>query len=132
MPAPSCSTAPASTSPPWATSTRSPPIMRWQNASKGRPDRFHGEQAMATATKTFDPPNHRTIADLLEQLGDIPAERVRFQPCPGTATERDVIDVHDRENRLCELVDGTLVEKVMGFDESIFAVHLAGALLNYL
>ena len=51
---------------------------------------------------------------------------------PGTATERDVIEVHDRENRLCELVDGTLVEKVMGFDESIFAVYLAGSLLNYL
>jgi Uma2 family endonuclease len=87
---------------------------------------------MATATKTFDTPIRRTIADLLEQLGDIPADRVRWQPTPGTATERDVVDVHDRENRLCELVDGTLVEKVMGFDESIFAVYLAGSLLNYL
>jgi Uma2 family endonuclease len=87
---------------------------------------------MATATKTFDPPSHRTIADLLEQLGDIPADRVQWQPTPGTATERDVIDVHDRENRLCELVDGTLVEKVMGFEESIFAVYLAGSLLRYL
>ena len=79
---------------------------------------------MATATET--------IADLLARLGDIPAERVRSRPAPGTATERDVIAVHDRENRLCELVDGTLVEKVMGFDESIYAVHLAASLLNYL
>ncbi len=79
---------------------------------------------MATATET--------IADLLAQLGDIPAERVRSRPAPGTATERDVIEIHDRENRLFELVDGTLVEKVMGFDESIFAVHLARSLLNYL
>ncbi len=47
---------------------------------------------------------------------------------PGTATERDVIAVHDRENRLCELVDGALVEKVMGFDESRFAI-LLGAYL---
>src|SRR4029079_3277516 len=87
-----------------------------------------GEQAMATATK----PNHRTIADLLERLGDIPPERVRFQPYPGTATERDVIEVHDRENRLCELVDGTLVEKVMGFDESMYALLLAASLIDYL
>jgi Uma2 family endonuclease len=61
-----------------------------------------------------------------------PAERVRLQPFPGTATERDVIDVHDRENRLCELVDGVLVEKVMGFDESRFAVFLIICLGNYL
>jgi hypothetical protein len=87
---------------------------------------------MATATKTSDTPNHQTLAELLEQLGDIPAERVRSRPYPGTATERDVIELHDRENRLFELVDGTLVEKVMGFEESIYAVHLAGALLNYL
>jgi Uma2 family endonuclease len=87
---------------------------------------------MATATKTSDTPGHQTLAELLEQLGDIPAERVRSRPYPGTATERDVIQLHDRENRLFELVDGTLVEKVMGFDESIFAVHLAGSLFNYL
>ena len=40
--------------------------------------------------------------------------------------------MHDRENRLFELVDGTLVEKVMGFDESRFAVLLATYLVNYL
>ena len=79
---------------------------------------------MATVTET--------IADLLARLGDIPAERVRFHPAPGTATERDVIAIHDRENRLFELVDGTLVEKVVGFDESIYAVYLAGSLLKYL
>jgi Uma2 family endonuclease len=73
-----------------------------------------------------------TVADLLEGLGGIPAARVRFVPLPGTATERDVIKVHDRENRLCELVDGTLVEKVMGFDKSIYAVHLLGTLFVYL
>jgi Uma2 family endonuclease len=87
---------------------------------------------MATATETVATTNRRTVADLLRQLGNIPAERVRFQPYPGTATERDVIEVHDRENRLCELVDGTLVEKVMGFDESIYAVFLVAALVRYL
>ncbi len=43
-----------------------------------------------------------------------------------------MIAVHDRENRLCELVDGTLVEKVIGFDESIYAVLLVVALGEYL
>ena len=62
-----------------------------------------------------------TIADLLHRLGGIPARRVRLVPTPGTATEQDVIKIHDRTNRLCELVDGVLVEKVMGFDESIYS-----------
>ncbi len=83
---------------------------------------------MASATITKDD----TIADLLHRLGGIPASRVRLVPTPGTATEKDVIDVHDRTNRLCELVDGVLVEKVMGFDESRFSVFLATFLVNYL
>ena len=62
--------------------------------------------------------------DLLYQLGDIPASRVRLQPAPGTATEADVVTVHDRENRLCELVDGVLVEKTMGYYESYLAATL--------
>ncbi len=87
---------------------------------------------MATATMTIATPSRRTIADLLERLGDIPAYRVLLDPAPGTATERDVIELHDRENRLFELVDGTLVEKVMGFDESIYAMLLAASLIDYL
>jgi Uma2 family endonuclease len=55
-----------------------------------------------------------------------------MRPFPGSATERDVIDVHDRENRLCELVDGALVEKVMGFDESRIAILLGAYLVNFL
>jgi Uma2 family endonuclease len=87
---------------------------------------------MATESATLPILNHRTLADLLKCLGGISAARVRLQPFPGTATESDVIAVHDRENRLCELVDGTLVDKVMGFDESIHAALLLGALLEYL
>jgi Uma2 family endonuclease len=81
---------------------------------------------MATATQDV------TVADLLHRLGGIAASRVRLVPTPGTATEKDVIDVHDRTNRLCELVDGVLVEKVMGFEESRFAVILASILVSYL
>ena len=63
-----------------------------------------------------------TIGDLLKRLGDIPPERVRLHPTPGTATEKDVIKILDRENRPCELVEGTLVEKPMGYEESAIAV----------
>lgn len=59
-----------------------------------------------------------TLADLLSRLGDVDPARVRFHPAPGTATERDIRDVHTREGCLCELVDKTLVEKAMGFRES--------------
>jgi len=64
-----------------------------------------------------------TIADLLARLGDIPPERVRADPAPGRATERDVIRLRERnpERRLFELVEGTLVEKAMGAQESYLA-----------
>ncbi len=58
-----------------------------------------------------------TVADLIEQLG-VPPERIRMNPLPGEATERDVIEAEHRFGRLCELVDGVLVEKAMGFFES--------------
>jgi Uma2 family endonuclease len=87
---------------------------------------------MATATTTDETCRYPTIADLLESLGGIPARRVRFKPVPGTATERDLIELNERGNRRYELVDGTLVEKGMGFDESFFALFLTGALLDYL
>jgi Uma2 family endonuclease len=81
---------------------------------------------MATATE------HTTIADLLEGLGGIPARRVLFKPLPGTATERDLVALSERNNRLYELVDGTLVEKAMGFDEAIFGYFLGLDLGNYI
>jgi Uma2 family endonuclease len=65
-----------------------------------------------------------TIADLLTRLGSVPANRVRLYPTPGTATEKDLIRVLDQENRPCELVEGTLVEKPMGYDESGIAVTI--------
>ncbi|MDB5352101.1 MAG: hypothetical protein JWN86_3348 [Planctomycetota bacterium] len=73
-----------------------------------------------------------TIADLLARLGDVPASRVRLFPYPGTATEQDVIAIEAREKRLFELIDGTLVEKVMGFSESRCAAELIMDLGLYL
>jgi Uma2 family endonuclease len=73
-----------------------------------------------------------TIADLLDRLG-VPPERIRFHPAPGTATEADVLLRPDGEKRLCELVDGVLVEKPKGFYESVLAgilIRLLGAFLE--
>ena len=67
----------------------------------------------------------RTLADLLQRLGGIPLDRIRFQPAPGTATERDVVEVESREGRLCELVDGVLVEKTVGYGESVLACAIS-------
>ena len=65
-----------------------------------------------------------TLADLVDRFGPMPAERIRTNPPPGTATEQDVIDIEERESRLCELVDGVLVEKTVGVDESYLASRL--------
>lgn len=66
-----------------------------------------------------------TAADLLARFGPISLRRVRHDPPPGRATEEDVLALHDRESRLYELVEGVLVEKTMGVQES----YLAGLLL---
>jgi Uma2 family endonuclease len=73
--------------------------------------------------------SHRqTMEDLLHELGDIPAGRVLLDPPPGKATEADVLWLSEHEDRLCELVDGVLVEKAMGFRESTIAIIIATAL----
>jgi len=76
-------------------------------------------------------PEFKTLADLLARLGDIPSERIRFHPLPGTATVEDVLEIEAHEDRLCELVDGVLVEKPMGFSESRIAILLATALQQF-
>lgn len=75
----------------------------------------------------------QTVADLLKHLGDLPAERVRLHPYPGTATEQDVVAAEGAlDKRLCELVDGTLVEKVVGQYESRVAIVIAHFMESHL
>ena len=64
----------------------------------------------------------RNMDDVLRSLGGIPPSRVRMDPPPGAATIRDLIRLWKAEGRMCELVDGTLVEKPMAIPES----HIAG------
>ena len=84
------------------------------------------------AQATIAPPTIKTLADLRRRLGGIPLDRIWFRPAPGTAIEKDVIEAEVRENRLCELVDGTLVEKAVGFEESRLAIELAYLVKSYL
>jgi Uma2 family endonuclease len=72
-----------------------------------------------------------TLADLLHELGDIDPARVRLHPPPGTATEQDVLAIQTHEDRLYELVEYVLVEKIMGFRESWLASFLIHALLSF-
>jgi Uma2 family endonuclease len=73
-----------------------------------------------------------TVGDILAKFGSIPLRRIRQDPEPGKATEQDVEEIHDRENRLYELVDGILVEKTMGLFESRVAIVLAHLLQTFL
>jgi Uma2 family endonuclease len=74
----------------------------------------------------------QTVADLLARLGAVPARRVRWDPLPGAATEADLLKVNDEKLSLCELVDGTLVEKTMGYDESELTVAMIAYLAPFI
>jgi Uma2 family endonuclease len=69
---------------------------------------------------------------MLRDLGNVSATRVRLHPVPGTATERDLIRIHSKEESLCELVDGVLIEKILSAPESCLTADLAFRLGLYL
>ena len=78
------------------------------------------------------PPTEWTIADVQARLAGFPADRIRVYPTPGTATEQDLLAAEARSNRICELIDGTLVEKPMASLESVLALVLSHFLHLYL
>ena len=92
---------------------------------------------MATVTarrkRTVTPGRPETVADLLRRLGNVPAHRVRLHPPLGTATERDLIRNNESKLKtaICELVDGCLVEKPVGWEESAIAFLIGHALLTF-
>src|SRR5262249_55784043 len=69
-------------------------------------------------------PRNWTFQDRVKHLR-VPPNRIRLFPAPGSATERDLLAVHDHEGRLCELIDGVLVEKTMGATESLVAWEIS-------
>lgn len=73
-----------------------------------------------------------TAVDLVRHFGAIPLDRVVNDPPAGAATVDDVLNMQERYHRLCELFDGTLVEKTMGAFESYVALQLATLLNEFL
>ena len=70
--------------------------------------------------------------ELVRRLGDVPTCRICVDPPPGQATEADVLAyLHGPDKRLFELVDGTLVEKPVGYQESSIAAILIRLLGNW-
>lgn len=74
----------------------------------------------------------KTLADLHHRLGDVPLDRIRMHPLPGTATEEDVIAACREDGVTYELVDGVLLEKPMAFFEASLAAVLIRLIGNYL
>jgi Uma2 family endonuclease len=117
-------------------SAAAPPSLGGETAKRQNSGLIHrgisnrGEAVMSQAT--IAPPEIKTLAYLRQRLGGIRPERIWFHPAPGTATEKDVIEAEARENRLCELVHDTLVEKAIGFQESRPAGELSYRVMSYL
>ncbi len=55
-----------------------------------------------------------------------------MKPLPGLATEADLIEVNAQKMGICELVDGVLVEKGMGYNEADLALALSGYLSPFI
>jgi Uma2 family endonuclease len=92
---------------------------------------------LETPGASFPPPSREystaTFADLIHRLGDIPPDRIRMDPLPGTATFDDLVQVNEqRLGAICEWVENTLVEKPMGMHESWLAFIIMGRLDAYL
>lgn len=72
-----------------------------------------------------------TAVSLAASFGAIPLDRIWTHPAPGEATEEDVVEICDHRDRLCELFDGVLVEKTVGFFESWLALRLGHFLTEF-
>ena len=83
-------------------------------------------------TSTSSAVNARTVADLLHDLGDIPADRVRLYPPLKTVTFEQFESLRETLSPPCEWVDNTLVEKHVGFYESTLAMWIGGEIVIYL
>jgi Uma2 family endonuclease len=74
-----------------------------------------------------------TLEDVIAQLGNISSSRILPTPAPGTATLSDCMAINERQDRPpCELVDGVLVEKAMGYEASVVAITIATILRSFI
>ena len=89
-------------------------------------------QVASTGSNAFQPRRYHDAEEWVHALGDVPLSRIVMDPPPGMATEQDLLRLVEREDRLVELVDGTLVEKPVGWMEARIAMVLAIALGNFI
>jgi Uma2 family endonuclease len=80
------------------------------------------------SSRTFVPPRQfENGAEWHASLGNVPLERIVFDPWPGTATEANLLLYAERDKYLCELIDGTLVQKTWNFWDGVITCHAMGA-----
>lgn len=72
-----------------------------------------------------------SVAERLQELGGIAADRVRSSPAPGTATLDDLVHANDHSKPLCELTDNTLVKKAVGCQASVVAATIVRILGDF-
>lgn len=77
-------------------------------------------------------PHLLTLGDYQSRLFNLPAERLYAYPAPGTAEVADCVDTKDTIGVICELFDGVLVGKPMGFYEACLAAVVLRLIGNYL
>ena len=76
---------------------------------------------------------YRTASDWLAALGNVPLDRIIFDPWPGTVTLEEYERIDGRvAGRPVELVNATLVEKPMGSHESAIAMELSYNLKHFI
>ena len=87
---------------------------------------------MSSSPALLETEEANNLGALLEELGGISPDRIIVRPPPGTATEDDVIRFLEApRKRMCELIDGVLVEKPMGWRESILASFVISSLQEF-
>lgn len=86
-----------------------------------------------TAPAIAAPPavRFRNLAEALERVGNVPANRILTNPPLGTGTVLDILDPTVTGGWGVELVDGILLEKTMGADEDALGLLLALHLFNF-
>ncbi|QDU25329.1 hypothetical protein ETAA8_03940 [Anatilimnocola aggregata] len=71
------------------------------------------------------------LVQLAERFGEIPVARIAMRPLPGQATEEAVVYLAEHEDRLCELVDGILIDKATWTFHSFIGSRICSSLASY-
>jgi Uma2 family endonuclease len=76
-------------------------------------------------------PTDWSLAHIQNHVGGVPLERILSFPPPGFATVEDVEELNVHHDRLCELIDGILVQKTAGLRDAWIATLVATELCMF-